>query len=167
MGIGSERARRIFLHEGAKTSGGFLVLAGLELIQGSFVFLTFLGRITGRFGICPVFRVDRSTGAFGSFKLAQAGVEVEVEVLLALLGRLQLVIERFDLAAQPGNLIGLALDLVGQIQLALGLLVESRLALDAQIDDLPASFVVVKNASVGLNRTQRGNQKGDSNRAHV
>jgi hypothetical protein len=63
------------------------------------------------------------------FKLAQPGIEIEIEILLALFGGFQLVIQRFDLAAQAGIFFRLALDLVRQIQLGLGLLVESRLVL--------------------------------------
>jgi hypothetical protein len=42
LGIGCQRTVRVFLDEGAKTAGCFLVLAGLELVQCGFVVLRFL-----------------------------------------------------------------------------------------------------------------------------
>ena len=137
LGIGRQLAVRMLLYEGREAACSILVLAGLELIERGFVFLRFTRRIAGRFGLSRGGRVSPfGCGSGRCLELAQARVEVEVEILLTLLGRFQLVGQRFDLPAQAGDLFGLVLDLAGQIQLGLGLLVESRLRLDALVGDL-------------------------------
>ena len=57
------------------------------------------------------------------FEAAQTAVQIEIKVLLALAGLLQLVGQGLDLAAQAGDFLRLALDLRCQIELRLGLLV--------------------------------------------
>ena len=123
LGIGRQRTVGIFLNKSPEADRRFLVFSALELVQCRFVLLAFLGRIASRLGICAICRVDRSSCIGLPFKLAQTRIEVEIEVLLAFFGGFQLVIERFDLAAQTRIFFGLTLDLVGQIQLGLGLLV--------------------------------------------
>jgi hypothetical protein len=97
------------------------------------------------------FPVDRSSRRINCLEFAQSGIQIKIEILLSLLGSIQLVIERFNLPPQAGDFFNLALDLAGQIQLCLGLLVESRLSLDPEISNLATGFFVIKNTGVSLN----------------
>ena len=97
-----------------------------------------------------------------ALELAQTRVEIEVKILLPLLRRLQFVGQRFDLSAQAGDFLGLALQLAGQVELGAALLVEARLRLVAEILDLAARLVVVEQARVRLADAERGEQQGDA-----
>jgi hypothetical protein len=50
------------------------------------------------------------------FELAQPGVDVEVELLLARLSRIGLVAEHFELAAHARNFAAQGLDLAGELE---------------------------------------------------
>ena len=78
------------------------------------------------------------------FEAAQTAVQIEIKVLLALAGLLQLVGQGLDLAAQAGDFLRLALDLRCQIELRLGLLVKARFAAGFEVGDPLARFLVVK-----------------------
>ena len=99
--------------ESGESPGGFLVFAGLEIVQCRFVIATFARRVGGARsicpGICPFFAVDRNRPAALRFQFAQTGIEIEIKILLALLGSFQLIGQRFDLAAQAGDIFRLAL----------------------------------------------------------
>ena len=98
----------------------------------------------------------RRCWGFGSrlgLDLAQAVVEIDVKVLLPLVGVGQIVAEDFVLAAQAGD-FGLQLvDLVGELELGPGArfqLVETAAELGAHGIDARPGFIVVKQA--GLDR---------------
>ena len=97
------------LGERLECAGGVLDLVGFEEIERGFVFARFDPGVAGRFacGLCAgraFFGRRRvfSVCCFGCFELAQATVEVDVEVLLTLLGGVEFVSQRFNLPAQSG-----------------------------------------------------------------
>jgi hypothetical protein len=114
-------------------------------------------------GVCAV---DRSTAGSRRFKLAQPGIKIDIKILLTLLGGFQLEIQGFDLAAQAGQFVRLALDLARQIQLGLSLLVETCLRFDLLVSDLATRFFVVKHTGLSLRGTQGSNQKGKAEAPH-
>ena len=86
---------------------------------------------------------------------------------MPLLGRFQLVAQGFHLAAQAGDFFGLTLQLRGQIELRLALLVEARIALDREIRYLAPRLLVVEHARLGMAGTQGCDEQGDACELHA
>jgi hypothetical protein len=86
------------------------------------------------------------------FEFAQATVEIDVEILLPLSGRFQLVGQRLDLTTQARVLFTQGLNLVRQFDLSFGESVEAFVGLDRQVLDLAACFFIIEEAGLGLLR---------------
>ncbi|MPN28896.1 hypothetical protein SDC9_176341 [bioreactor metagenome] len=138
--VGRQRGGRVLLHEAGEGGGRFRVFRCLEEVEGGVVAAGFRALIAGHRRL----RAGIAAGRRRGLEAAQPAVEVEIEILLPLLGLFQFVAQGFDLAAQAGDFFRLTLDLCRQFELGPGLLVEARLAGDLQVSDLAPGLVVVK-----------------------
>ena len=124
---GGQVAVRMCLGKSFESRSRLLELAGPEQVERHLVFTRFSGRIAGSF---PGGGVNRRLAlvrrpCLGArqglwFELAQATVEIDVEVLLPLPGRIDLIGQRLDLATQTRVLFAQRLNLIGQLDLFLG-----------------------------------------------
>ncbi len=140
MGIGQQRAARVTGDEGLECRDGVLVLARLEGAECCLVVAGLCRRINLRRGL------DRRRHGRG-LQLAQAAVEVDVEVALPFLRRFQIVAQYLDLAAQTGHFGAQRLALIGEVDLvAVGLVhtLAHAVEIRTQLLDPRARLVVVE-----------------------
>ena len=103
-------------------------------------------------------------------EFAQAVVEVDVEVLLPFLRRLEFVGQHFDLAAQFGDVLTDQFELVGEFDLLpLGGFhaLETRSGFALEGVDAGTCFLVVEHAGMGRGECACGQQNGEGGSSEV